>query len=373
MANRANFGWDGLKKTVSRTKFQVLAKVGKADQTTDAQFNFEKERFEDRFKLIKKLESAIGKYNKTLIELSKAHIEFTESIHQLYEGHCKHYQATVVNQKITTGLDSIRIGFEETLRDHVQVGIHQYTGQWRSLEKRIEERQRRRLDMDRYMAEVISLEKKGPDHPKLPQAREKAEAMNLAFNELNEELMHDLRKLLEDRFDFMDSVFATITDGQVNYYMKSAEAFRDLEPLIRDIDRNAYQHRPMAITPDDVSVYRKPFSQYLEEVVASNLASSPYVPSSPSPSPTFVRSGSTSPRPVGGPPVGVPPGATSPSSSSQNVVRARALYAFVPQEAGELGFNPGDILIITNKSGEWWDAELNGRRGSIPCNYVQIL
>jgi len=53
--------------------------------------------------------------------------------------------------------------------------------------------------------------------------------------------------------------------------------------------------------------------------------------------------------------------------------RARALYPFNPQNPQELGFQPGDILILHNCDGPWWQAELNGRTGLIPNNYVERI
>jgi len=51
---------------------------------------------------------------------------------------------------------------------------------------------------------------------------------------------------------------------------------------------------------------------------------------------------------------------------------ARALYAFNASSGAELSFNVGDILTIISQDGGWWTAELRGRRGYIPSNYVQL-
>ena len=52
---------------------------------------------------------------------------------------------------------------------------------------------------------------------------------------------------------------------------------------------------------------------------------------------------------------------------------ARGLYAFAAQSPQELSFNPGDVLAVVSQDGQWWTAELNGRRGLIPSNYVQLM
>jgi len=66
------------------------------------------------------------------------------------------------------------------------------------------------------------------------------------------------------------------------------------------------------------------------------------------------------------------PAVASPPPKS-NVIRARGVYPFESQSPDELSFNPGDELVIIEQSGEWWTAEMHGKRGLIPGNYVQII
>jgi len=54
-------------------------------------------------------------------------------------------------------------------------------------------------------------------------------------------------------------------------------------------------------------------------------------------------------------------------------LRAKGLYAFNGSSAQELSFLAGDVLTIISQEGAWWSAELGGRRGFIPSNYVQLI
>jgi len=63
--------------------------------------------------------------------------------------------------------------------------------------------------------------------------------------------------------------------------------------------------------------------------------------------------------------------------SNADRTRLLALYDFTPapETKGRLGFKEGDVLLLVNmksRSG-WWTAELNGKTGKIPCNYVEQL
>jgi len=64
-------------------------------------------------------------------------------------------------------------------------------------------------------------------------------------------------------------------------------------------------------------------------------------------------------------------------SSNTDRTKLLALYDFnpAPETKGRLGFKEGDVLLLVNmksRSG-WWTAELNGKTGKIPCNYVEQL
>ena len=62
-----------------------------------------------------------------------------------------------------------------------------------------------------------------------------------------------------------------------------------------------------------------------------------------------------------------------PAPPAKKQVRAKALYDFNAQDSGELGFKIGDVVIVHSQNGEWWESEMNGKRGLIPSNYVQII
>ncbi|GJJ11394.1 hypothetical protein Clacol_005627 [Clathrus columnatus] len=73
-------------------------------------------------------------------------------------------------------------------------------------------------------------------------------------------------------------------------------------------------------------------------------------------------------------------GSASPSvsikstSSLSNVTRVRALHSFEPTVAGELAFEKGDIIKVTDRAYEnWWRGQLKGRTGIFPVNYVEPL
>jgi len=54
--------------------------------------------------------------------------------------------------------------------------------------------------------------------------------------------------------------------------------------------------------------------------------------------------------------------------------RVRAKYDFVAETNRDLPFYTGDVLVVLNKAHpDWWEAEMNGRAGLIPSNYVEPI
>lgn len=72
----------------------------------------------------------------------------------------------------------------------------------------------------------------------------------------------------------------------------------------------------------------------------------------------------------------VPPPRSAPSipkRETQTLPRAKALYAFTAEGPTELSLDAGDVVSVVKESGEWWEAEKNGKRGLVPANYVQKI
>ena len=78
--------------------------------------------------------------------------------------------------------------------------------------------------------------------------------------------------------------------------------------------------------------------------------------------------------PETGPPTNSPPEQSSSSSETtvtNPVTRVRALHTFEPTVAGELAFDKGDIIKVTDRAYDnWWRGQLRGRTGIFPVNYV---
>ncbi|KAI9511628.1 DUF500-domain-containing protein [Russula earlei] len=65
-----------------------------------------------------------------------------------------------------------------------------------------------------------------------------------------------------------------------------------------------------------------------------------------------------------------------PLAQGEGVGRAIALFDFRAVEPGDLSFSKGQVITITKKSDStdtWWEGKLEGREGSFPANFVEVV
>lgn len=48
-----------------------------------------------------------------------------------------------------------------------------------------------------------------------------------------------------------------------------------------------------------------------------------------------------------------------------------SLYQYASNEAGDLDFNQGEVMLVIKKDGDWWTGVIGDRQGIFPSNYVE--
>jgi len=98
----------------------------------------------------------------------------------------------------------------------------------------------------------------------------------------------------------------------------------------------------------------------------------PQVPGNPFAHPP-VHNVSPVPTPIPTPTPTNPFGGVRPlPPQAQTKPSAKALWDFNGSNPDELSFKAGDIIIIHEKTGDWWKGESRGTVGLLPGNYVQL-
>jgi len=151
---------DGISKGIGRTTQQVKVKLGKADETVDIQLNQESAKFKNHYKHLKRINDNTKKVLVLLKDLAKAQSELTEDINALHDSGDHTYKTAVQMQYAMQDVDQARLALEEQWRDDFQLPLSEYLGQFHDIEKRMDIRDKRRLDMDRYREDVKHLSEK---------------------------------------------------------------------------------------------------------------------------------------------------------------------------------------------------------------------
>jgi len=315
----------------------------------------------------------------TLRDLSVIQNEIAQDFYEMYETKAAMYNTALKHQDICRLVDQHRVQMEEQIKVDMCDPISKYQGQFKEMKQRIELRHTRRLDMDRYGRDVKTAQEKA-NVAKLPQAEAKYNAAVANYNALHEELMKDLPKLYEDRIPFFDPVLATYTTATAEYYRQCAKTTAEILGLVAHINRAGIHEHPRITTPTDQSAAHHSMTPIQAAVASSSspnrktsIGGAPeydyaaqYGGSSSTPSTSTAAPASQ--RATYGP--GMLPAAASRAAPQ---LKAKALFDFNAAEANEVSFKVNDTVIIHNTTGDWWEGEVNGKRGLLPSNYVQLL
>jgi len=364
-----------------RTTQKAMVKLGKAEETIDIQFNQEVDRFTNHYKAVKKIKKDTVQLLQLLRDVALMEATIADDLYQMYETKASNYNATLKNQEIAKMLDGARLGFDEQVRKDFLDPTSKYLGQFKEAKERIAERNTRCVDMDRYGRDLRTLQEKATHQAKVTTAQQKYDAAVSNYTQLNDELLQDLPRLYEDRIPYFDPLLGTYTSGLAEFYRNSAKASAEILGLVQHIDKQSIHNHQRVITPTEASsakfkvtvgtatgsrssgsyAHQGEDNAYAQATAPADSYAQPHQPPPYQAAPHHAPAPSPATRQL---PV---------APSKPALIKAKALYDFNPQEANELGFRIGDIVTIHKQSGDWWEGELNGRKGLLPSNYVQLL
>jgi len=321
-----NFDMSKVTTNIARVKHKALAKFGTAEVTTDLTYEEAKTHFQEFQNNMKKLNKDATKLMQIFQEVQLQVTKITEDLHKISDENAVIEQETEVALQIAKSVEA----YDLTMKEDFIGALSKYLGQFGELENRIKTHSLVKLDMDRYQHEVKTGHKVAQAEPKLKAKQEQYQA-------LNTELMQDFDALFEDRTYVLDPTLATYLKSTCDFFTEAAKISERTKNLASSYDRAAVHEHPRVITSMD---------QSSQTSIGSPKTLSP---------------------------------ATSPKSSEplpsvpSKQKKAKAVFDFATQDASELGFKTGDIVIIHSTEGEWWTGELNGQRGLLPANYVQLI
>ncbi|KAG1969095.1 SH3-domain GRB2-like 1a isoform X2 [Pimephales promelas] len=194
------------------------------------------------------------------------------------------------------------------------------------------------------------------------------------------DIQHHLKKLEGRRldYDYKKKRQGKIPDEELRLAVEKFEESKDVaETSMQNLlDTDVEQVSQLAALVESQLQFHKQSVEVLEELAermrerVNKAQSQPRQKRMPVSRPSFDYSESEDSN-----------GGWNPSAASSSHPAAatdqpccKALYDFEPENNGELGFNEGDVITLTNQIDEnWYEGSLRGQVGLFPCNYVEVM
>eukprot|EP01133_Synstelium_polycarpum_P004207 gene4207-4902_t len=249
----ADATWKNFKTSFARTKHKVLAKVGAAESTVDSKIQAESEKLFTLFKLMKRLQKNVEKYQDVLKEIVILQNEMAHDILSFDEKN----PAYLAYQESQRSLEAERMKMEEFLEVHYHNPLRQYLSQFREIRERLAELDLRRLDMDRYFRDYSIKANKGKDATSLAKTEAKHAKTKQAYQDLSDELMNDMPYLFNDRQELYNPTFAAFINKSAEMFRGAAMATSRVVPVVQHVNEYDVISHSWVITPIDVSSMSK--------------------------------------------------------------------------------------------------------------------
>lgn len=391
-----------IRKELHEAKMTASAKFNQAFHagTSDTEFDARRTELLKQKKNFKRLQRSISQFLDAAAYLKAA------------QGHIEKNIVKIVGQEEGTSISTICSQFTAELDKNskllegskldINAIVDSYIIQYTELERRMDERHSRLTHADKVNKEYRHMEHKSTANASLKtdDYSRNSKIFRDSYEILNTELKQDMYNVLNDRTRFLEVLYPLIADAQVKYISGIYSSCSTITGTAMTVNIEAARNYPHCITPNNVSAMFSKGNPSQSIIQTSTIQSTnAYMPNQTTSAlnqekvqttytasqavSTQYQSHSTTQQqysqqlphnfttapiqqqPISKRPLPVPKTRPIPT-------QAIALYNFTARDPNELSFAAGDSISILNQTGDWWDAELNGKRGTVPSNYVQL-
>ncbi|EFA83659.1 hypothetical protein PPL_02725 [Heterostelium album PN500] len=249
MSEKGADTWKSFKTGFARAKHRVLAKVGAAETTVDTKIQVESEKLFTLFKLMKRLNKNVEKYQEIIKNISILQNEMAHDILSFDEKDPNN----LAYQESMRELERQRVVMEEFIETYYHDPLRQYLAQFREIRERLEELDLRRLDMDRYFRDYSIKANKGKDATSLAKTESKHQKTKEGYQTLSDELMRDMPMLYNDRQTVFDPAFAALINRSAEFFNGTHAAYGRSLHSVQSINEYDVINHPWVITATELS------------------------------------------------------------------------------------------------------------------------
>jgi len=362
----------------SRQTHKVMARMGKAEDTKDPEYEAALARCTADGKKIKSIANSTEK----LMSMIQANTVVLKEVIDVFSAFDVN---TGAFQDLATAMEEVeaaRALAEENLRRDLCIPLYRFYRQYKVMKKRAVVLNNHRIDMDRFhdsLEKITEKSAKTGNAAGISEAETKYRTARENYEVLLNEMMVDFGRLHNAIAPFLVPAIGVFMREQGNYAQVYGRVMGALSNHADRIDLSLFENYTDAITSEEDSAAgpagtlppkkaKKGTSQ--TKITAFSMVA-PGAPPPERPQVNFASkapaadasAGGAAPRPRPAPPAR--PGA-------RPVERCRALYDFTAEDNTELPLRKGDVVNIIKKGDDWWEGECNGRRGLFPANYVEM-
>lgn len=210
----------------------------------------------------------------------------------------------------------------------------------------------------KYQLKKVSGRRLDFDYRKRRRGKSSSEKLQTAwdkFQSSKELAERSMFLLLQNDVDHLNNLSSLVT-SLLDFHRNSQRILQDLQANLQSrlsvvSNQTERRHRPRKLRPHSENSFRF----YQQPSITSTASSGDQVTEIPS-------------RP------GSPITCYADSIVPMDQPCCRALYSFKSERDGELNFDPGDVIILTNRIDEnWFEGSIGSRSGLFPANYVDVL
>ncbi|KAG8186635.1 hypothetical protein JTE90_021784 [Oedothorax gibbosus] len=219
-----------LQKQAGRAKERLLQNFGKADRTTDEDFDLHVKNFNKQQAAVGRLQKEFKNYYQCLKAMQVARRSLMDTVSELYEP-CWDgveeflHKSDIFNRTFEDFCDNFNI--------QILSPVSTYMGQFPEITHKISKRNRKLLDYDNCRHNMQNLETmKKKEDTKLAKAKEQLEDARNNFDTLNKELHDELPTLYDSRVEFFATHLQCLFVTESDYHTKDALLCTEIGELL---------------------------------------------------------------------------------------------------------------------------------------------
>ncbi|GFQ92722.1 amphiphysin [Trichonephila clavata] len=395
-----------LQKHAGRAKERILQNLGKADRTTDEDFDLHVKNFSKQQNAVMRLHKEFKNYYTCLRAMQAARRSLMDTVSELYEPCWDGVEQFLIKTEVSNN------NFEEfceKINCELVAPVGSYLIQFPEYTNKISKRNRKLLDYDNSRHNLQNLETmKKREDTKIAKAKEQLEDARNHFEVINSELHEELPALYDSRVSFFATHLQNLFLAEANFHKEDASLFIEMGGILDKLNeaykKGAFAEKPSLHTepskngteskfPDidekgDAKVQNRKAEEIKTEEIkfqddASSSSTNESFPFSTPPT-TADRSmnlemfcemsaveedeKSNNEGKVETPPAGY------------NVLyQVQGTYKYTAEDVDELSFNVGDIIDVVayddpeEQEEGWLMGVFNGKKGLFPANFTSRI